>query len=611
MKGIKNKLTTLLIILLISSQVLTGCNAENPAVGPGDTAEAGNSEGQGSAQAAQQVEYYSEEDRNAGWDLSASTAITLNGTSAEVSGEGASSSGATVMIKSAGTYVLSGVLDDGQIVIDAGKNDIVRLVLNGASLASSTSAPIYSKQAEKTILILAEGTENSVTDAASYVYAEGEDEPDAAVFAKDDLTITGGGSLNVTGNFSNAIGTKDDLRITGGAITVTAANDGLRGRDGVAVLDGVFVIEAKNDGIKANNDTDGTKGFVVLDGGTYAITAGHDGVQAETGLTVNGGSFEIFTGGGSANAPVRQEDFRGWGRGNTQTAAEEDSESMKGLKAGSQLTITDGNFNIDSEDDAVHSNGGILISGGTFEISTGDDGFHADDALVIDGGIIHIAASFEGLEGATVDINGGEITLKASDDGINAAGGSDGNMQGPMGGDRFGANSSYYIRITAGTIELDAGGDGIDSNGSLYFEGGAVYVSGPEDNINGALDCEGSINVSGGVLVAAGSSGMVSLPDSTSTQPSVAVYYRTRQTPGSAISLRDQDGKTLVEFTPAKAYQSVIISAPGLEDGKAYALYSNDSKLTEITLSGAVTSVSDDGSAVTGGMGPGGRPGRR
>ncbi|RYD04942.1 hypothetical protein N752_12200 [Desulforamulus aquiferis] len=367
---------------------------------------------------------YSNRDLEGTWDAETATSISLNGSSIAISGAGATASGGQLTISTAGVYVLSGTLDKGQIIVDAADSDKVQIVLNGVSITCPDSAPIYVKQADKVFLTLGEGTKNTITDGATYILADGEEEPDAAIFSKEDLTINGSGELIVKANYNNGITSKDDLIITGGDIIVNSARDGLRGRDMVAIYGGAFVINADGDGIKSNNDKDTDKGWVSIDGGTFEITAGNDGIQAETIAQITGGTITIKTGGGSAEASVaRQNDMRpGWGK--DQAEQTDASESTKGIKGKTAVYVTGGNINIDSKDDSLHSNGDICITAGTLILSAGDDGIHADASVVVNGGTIHITNSYEGVEGKTIVINGGEIHVTASDDGINAADGS-------------------------------------------------------------------------------------------------------------------------------------------------------------------------------------------
>lgn len=246
---------------------------------------------------------YSTEDTDSSWDASNATNITLNGDSITVSGSGASSSGSVLTIQNSGTYVISGTISDGQVVVSAGEEDIVRIVLNGASVTSSDNAAIYARQAKKVILTLA-ASGNTIEDGSAYT-GTSDDEPNAAIFSKGNLTINGAGSLTVKGNHKNGIATKDDLVITGGDITVDAVNDGLRGRDSIAISSGIFNITAGGDALQSNNDEDTSKGWVSIDGGSFTIAAGNDGLQAETILQVTNGNIAMKTGGGSANTVTK------------------------------------------------------------------------------------------------------------------------------------------------------------------------------------------------------------------------------------------------------------------------------------------------------------------
>lgn len=544
------------------------------------------------------------------WDSASATYIDLDGQSG------------VITIDAAGTYVLSGTLADGQVLINATKDDDVRLVLNGASLSSSTSAPIYASQCDKLILILADGTENTVTDASTYVYEGDADEPDAAIFSKDDLRIGGSGTLTVTGNYRNGIGTKDDLIIAGGTITVTAVNDALRGRDSVTIQDGSITLNAGNDGIKANNDGDAEKGWITIEGGTLNITAAFDGIQAETALTVSGGTIDIVAGGGSANAtPKQSESFgRGMFGGDTTTqTTETDSESLKGLKAGVSLTISGGTITVDAADDSLHSNGTLDISGGTMTLSTGDDGAHADTDLTVSGGTITVLTSYEGLEGTTVTISGGDIIAYASDDGLNAGGGSDESDAGTffMGGGRSrGDDSVNRMDITGGNITIYAErGDGIDANGPLNISGGTITIYGPTGEPESAFDADGTITITGGIIMAGSAAGNGETPSaSTSTQPTLIVYYNTPEAAGT-VTLTDQSGQVLATYTTEKSFSSVWFSMPELAQGQTYVVTTSGGTVTETTLQSTVATVSQDGSATTpgrmGGMGGGGGRGNR
>ncbi len=391
---------------------------------------------------------YSEEKLDDTWEEEASVQIQLNEEKITVKASepgneaggaehnpGVDVSEGRAVITQAGTYVLSGTLEDGQIVIDAAKEELVRLVLNGVELNCSSSAPIYSKGGN-VVIILAEGTENVVTDGMEYIYEEGEDEPGAAIFAKDDLTFNGTGTLSITGNYKHGIQCKDDLKFITGTYEVKAAEDGIVGKDSITVRNGNFTIDSGDDGMKATNIEEPDKGYVLIEEGSFQITAGGDGIQAETLLRVNDGNMKITTGGGSQNASAKAEEVMGGKRevpGEGMEPPERqtpegvqtgvmDSDSTKALKSYVELTIAGGEFDLDSCDDGIHSNQNVTISNGAFRISTGDDGIHADQTLTIEDGDIDIQQSYEGVEGFEVVIDGGNVKILASDDGVNAAG---------------------------------------------------------------------------------------------------------------------------------------------------------------------------------------------
>lgn len=542
-------------------------------------------------------------------DTSRATTIVLADAGISIDGPGASAEGSTLTISGAGTYVLSGALSDGQILIEATNEDAVTLVLNGVQVSCSHSAALYAKQADIVLLYLAEGSENTFSDATEYLYANEESEPSAAIFVQDDLAIDGSGSLTVYGNYQNGIASRDDLVVQGGSIQVTAVNDGLRGRDATTIAGGTIQINAGNDGIKSNN-SDEDKGWVLISGGTVSITAGHDGIQAESSLEVTGGDLQIQAGGGVSNAPTRAQEGRfGFQEQSTTTDESTESDSYKGIKAGTMVTISGGNLTIDAADDTLHSNGDLTISGGTLSLSSGDDGVHADGAVLISDGVIQISQSYEGIEGATITIDGGTISLVASDDGLNAAGGTDGNS-GLFGQDQFASNDAYWIVINGGSLTVSAQGDGIDSNGNLTINGGVITVHGPTSSGDGPLDANGEIAINGGTLIAAGSSGMAETPGSGSAQPSLAIYYTQGQAAGTVVELLSSDGAILATYTAEKTIQTVLFSVPDLQQGATYTVRTNGSSVTA-TLSAAVTSINENGEAVSGGGFAGGGFGGR
>lgn len=503
-------------------------------------------------------------------------------------------SGGTVTIGRAGVYRVTGTASGVNIVIDAGKEADVYLILAGADLSSAQGSVILCKKANKLVLTLEEGTENSLSDSADYVFEEGEDEPDAAVFSKCTLAINGAGSLAVKGAYSDGIKSKDGFKLCSGSVTVTAAGDGVKGRDYVKLYGGTLNVTSGDDGIKttASDDGDTSVGKITISGGTISVNAGKDGIQAETALAVDGGAITVVSGGGSVDAVFRTESFGNpFDRDNT---TDESTDSAKGLKAGTAITISGGTLDIDSSDDAIHSNGTAEISGGTLKLSSGDDGVHADEALVVRGGDIYIGKSYEGLEGKSVEVSGGVIELNAHNDGVNAAGGDNAGF--------FGYSESsgeYYISISGGSLTINADGDGLDSNGTIAMSGGTVVINGPTDNGNGALDFDDSFAVSGGTLVALGSSGMAQTP-TTLSQPCLAINYGVAE--GSFIEIRDSADNVVLSVDALKKCESLIFSTEDFKSGEEYALYVDGVSVYTVT---ATDGVSGNGANGFGGFGGG------
>jgi hypothetical protein len=546
------------------------------------------------------------------------TTITLDDSVINVEGEEATVNGSSITITNSGTYQISGTLNDGQIIVDTTNAENVTLILVGVNTTSLSSAPIYVANAEKVILNLAEGSENIVTDGVTYLALDESGEPNATIFSKDDLTINGEGSLTVNANYNNGIASKDDLKITGGTIIVNAVNDGIKGRDSLAVKDGLISVNSGADGLQANNDEDPEEGNVAIEGGNLKINTGLDGIQAETSLLVSGGKLNITTGGGSVASSSG-----GFGGRGMEGNANQTEESVKGLKAGSDLTISGGEITISALDDALHSNNSLTIDGGNLELASGDDGIHADSALTIKGGTLNVTESYEGLESQVITINDGTIHLFTSDDGINAtSGGGDmgGGLRGGM--DNFGA-SDNYVYIHGGYLYMDANGDGLDSNGNFEMTNGVVLVNGPTNNGNGPLDYMSSFKISGGFLVAVGSAGMVQAPIDDSTQYAVLQILDNMQAAGTMIHIETAAGENVLTFLLTKEYQSILISSSVLQNGESYTLFiggsSSGTPVDGLYTDGTYTPGTQAAnftitSIITGGGGgmfPGGGPGGR
>jgi hypothetical protein len=543
-------------------------------------------------------------------DLTLATPITFNGTTISASGTGVQVNGSTATITTPGDYLLSGQLTDGQVVVNTSAKGNVRLILNGVTLTSTTGAPIDVVEADKVILFLADGTQNTVTDAATYVYPSPDvTEPNAAIFSMADLSIAGSGALTVNGNYQDGIASKDGLIIASGNITVTSVDDGIRGKDYLLVEGGSLTITAGGDGLKSDNEVDAGMGDIVVSAGTVKVSAGGDAIDAQNNASITGGSFDLTSGGGA----------------NQQVA---DTASTKGIKAGSRVVIDNGTFTINAADDTLHSNGSITINNGTFSLASAGDGVHADQALTINGGDIQITQSYEGLESAVITLNGGAVHLVSSDDGVNGASGTSSSAAMGGGGMGGGANidaSTYTgpnrLYINGGTLVVTAGGDGIDVNGAIEMTGGLVLVNGPTQQGNGGIDYDNGFNLSGGLLVAVDSSGMSETAGSFSTQNAVLVYLTSIQAGGTPVTVVDSAGNLVLTFTPTTNYQSVAFSSPKLVTGQSYTVYTGGTstgaasdglvqdgsytpgtQAASFTISSVVTTVGTGGSM--GGHGP-------
>ena len=636
---------------------------------------------------------YSEEKLDASWDEKSAVKITLNGDSVTADDKNVEVDGRKVTITGAGTYVLSGTLSDGQIVVDSDDKDSVRLVLNGAEITCSNSSAIWVKDGE-TIITLADGTENTLTDGAEYTTDSEDDEPKAAVYAKDDLTFNGSGSLTVNGNYKNGIQCKDALKFVSGTYTITAANNGLVGKDSVSVKDGTYTITSGGDGIKSTNTDETDQGYVIIDGGTFTITAEGDGIQAETLLRVNEGDFTITTGGGSANADTAASDSNSFagstdtntppekkdppqGNGgqpgeppqnntdnsnsdsngsadgsdtsdsdtsgnqmqpggtppdmNQQNSEEEDTTSTKGLKSYVELVTAGGTFNIDSCDDALHSDSSVKVTDGTYTINTGDDGIHADKTLNISGGTIDIQQCYEGIEGFDIVIDDGDIRVTSSDDAINAAGKSEdtettsstdkeklsddstaesgtnkaqtddsrqdpgngpggGQQPGQMNGGMEAEDQGATLTINGGNLYVNANGDGLDANGDILITGGNLTLHGPEDGGNGTLDYASECKITGGTFAAVGSNGMIQNPSEDSEQPVICQSLDSQVESGTVISVKDEEGNVITEIKTEKNVQGYAFSSSKLKVGKTYTICIGDQE-TEVTLESNYTEL--------------------
>ena len=491
-------------------------------------------------------------------------------------------------ITSGGSYTLSGTKRNVTIVIDVGDSD-VQLLLNGVTIQNDNGPAIFVRSADKVTITLADNTVNTLSDGSSYSITDSGSTLDAAVFSKGDLTINGNGTLIVNGNYKHGIVSKDDLIISSGTLIVNAQSAALNGKDCVKINSGNITLNAGSDGIRSDNDEDASRGYVYLYGGYIDITCGNDGIQATTVVNIEDVNLSVKAGGGSSGSLTSS------------------SESYKGIKAGSDIYISGGTFNLNTKDDCIHSNGTITISGGTYTLSSGDDGIHADTDLSVSGSstVLNITKSYEGIEATDLVISDGTISIVASDDGLNAAGGNNAssNMWGRPGQNGF-SSSTGSITISGGNIYINMGGDGIDANGSLTITGGYIMISGATKGDTAILDFDSTGTIQGGIFVSTGSSNMAVNFSNTSTQG--AMMIKTSGSAGTDITLNDANGNELVSYTSDQSFSCIIISCPGLSAGNTYTLKVGNEMIT-VTMNSTIYSA---GSSSFGGGNKGGMGGR-
>jgi len=443
----------------------------------------------------------------------------------------------SLTISESGTYRLTGNLRDGNIVVDAGVGE-VRLILDNVSIANSAGPAIVCYNAENLVIELV--GESNLTDGATYA-SDYDEDVDGVIYSKADLAFTGEGSLNVTANHADAIVGKDDVVIRDGIYSIAAVDDGIRGKDSVYVTDGDFTIAVKGDAIKSTNDTDYGKGFVMLEDGGFIVT----------------------------------------------------TEAGKGLSAAKTILVYGGELELNTYDDAIHSNNYVGIVDGDVVINAGDDGVHADNELIVDGGDVDVVKAYEGMEAQVVTINGGKISIFSTDDGINAGGGADNsNSQSAQGRkDIFKTDENCVLSVNGGDLYINAAGDGVDSNGYIYFNGGSTVVDGPTNNGNGALDSGLGISIQGGTVIAVGSSGMAETLGTNSGICNISVFFSTTQEAGTLVEVRSSNGEVTLSHMAAKKFSHLAAGSEALLPGETYTIYLNNVEYESFTISEVTTVI--------------------
>ena len=426
-------------------------------------------------------------------------------------------------ITAAGSYTFSGDISES-IIVEVSKEDEVEIILDNASVSSSTNSPIYIIEAKDVKITLVENSSNTVTDNRAPATEEASEEAgnNAAIYSKADLKIKGedGSSLTVIGNYKDGITGKDDLDFKKATVTITAKDDGIIGKDSVEIDKSTLTINAEDDAIRSDNTEDETKGVITVEDSTISIIAGDDGITAVQAIEILSGTIDI-------------------------------QESYEGIEA-KKITIHDGEINIVSKDDGLNVAEKKAVTESTQNTFT-------------------------------------ESGMRRGNRGMGG------------GGDMFAVLEGGELNIYGGTITINSGGDGFDSNGNAVMTGGTLIVNGPTNNGNGPIDVNGNFEVSGGTIIAVGSSGMAETPDESSTQYAIQVNFDQALTAGTVVSLKDSSGNEIFSFTPEKQFQSVTYSSDKIQYGETYSFLVNGENYTTLTIESMITKQGTGG-----GMGMGG-----
>ena len=455
------------------------------------------------------------------WDSSSEVTIDLSNPTAT---DGVTVSDGVITITKAGNYKLTGTYS-GQIKVEAADSDMVRLILNNATITNSTGAAINVVEADEVVIYTASGTTNTVSDGSSYSDAAS-GSPDAAIYSKSDLTLAGEGTLKVEGKYEEGIHTSDGLVIASGTLEVNAANTGIKGKDYVDILDGTITVTATKDGIKATNDTDGNRGWVRLSGGTVNISAGDDGFKAERVLEISGGTLNI-------------------------------TQSNEGIEA-QYINILDGTVNVTSSDDGINA---------SYSTTTTTDSTSTESAST---STTQTTQSKQAAQGNAAQ--GGQAPA-----GGQAPSGTMG--QPPTGGGMGGGGGTFEvvdatINITGGTVTVNANGDGIDSNGTATLSGGTLIVNGPFTGGNTSLDTNGDLLLNGATVTAGNSGDMFEAPSTNSTSGYVKISNVSNLSAGTTVQMADSSGNVVANYKVTNSNTALIlVSSSKITKGQSYTVY--------------------------------------
>ena len=533
--------------------------------------------------------------------------VDLSALSKDVNADGATVlSNDVTTITTAGSYILTGAY--AGITVSVGNGETAHLFLNNATISGGAGIAISNTNKKSTLIITAcENTENEVASKGDDVNA---------IHVKGTLKINGTGTIKVSAK-KNGIKVSKGLSIADSTINLIAGNHALSARFIEAENAKINVLSAGKDALNAECDDETQEftldeGYVSLKSSKVFASVSGDGIQADTFVYITGGSVDIETAAtfvsygaeSMATYNLSEDDFRYIKSGDTYKKIDDVAtkgaryamiQSAKGIKCGeikyeidgteyavtkntNYFIVIDGaRVKINSSDDAIHTNSGnVLIKGGTLDLTTLDDGIHADELVKIDGGEITVNGSYEGIEGAYVEIGGGTIYITASDDGINAASDDE--------------SVNEHIIISGGTITVDASGDGLDSNGTIYVTGGTLIVYGPTTGADTGLDADGGILIDGGNVFVASSKEMLEIPASNS-KSNVLVYGVNTVPAGSEIILTNADGGEMVRITLKKQAQAIILSTPELATNGTYSLYADENLLASFSVTETITAI--------------------
>ncbi len=564
----------LMILMCISAILFSGCDNSALKSGYGDDkGEQVQSESQQQVPAVQVNDVaeltndsFDEKDMTDTYQDSNASKISFSGSGAQTDGEGVKADGGTVTISKAGTYIVSGKISDGQIVVDAKDKDVVQIVLNNAEITSKKNSAVYVKNAEKTIITLAEGSKNTLTDAKKYTYGNKKDTYEGAIFCESNLSINGNGQVIVKANHGNGISSSKDLKIAAGIFNITSEKDGIYAAEGISIKNGSYIVNAGGNGMAAGTK-DKNKGFVGIECGNFTVTSGNDSICTCGNVYIINGSFTATAGSGS----ILSSDSKKWGKWS-------DGTSAKGISAGGTLEIYGGAMNLDTSDDAVSAAKGINIYTGSVNITSGDDGIVTGGQAVISGGSVNISNSYEGLIAGGASFKSGYMSIISKDDGINIGGGNDNSVSKRPGKNDLDMSTDNQVSIESAFLNIVSEGDGMDVKGDIKITSGSVQIFASDNGKDAILECSGKAEVDGGNFIGTSSENDGTTLSDSSKQNIAVLNYKKEQSEKSVAYLEDTQQKVLLSAAPMKKFSYVVVSKPELKGSSIVSWYKAQAK---------------------------------